>query len=106
METIIIKHLTQVKTFRCLNVICRARTTLDYPDSPVEPFRDLLCGRMRRIRVRIEEIAITPDLRGDYVNDKQFKRQFQLWLNGVWQEKDQHLAAMRGEMAPAAVVND
>lgn len=24
--------------------------TLDYPDSPVEPFRDLLCGRMRRIR--------------------------------------------------------
>lgn len=49
--------------------------------------------------------AITPDLRGDYVNDKQFKRQFQLWLNGVWQEKDRHLAAMRGEMAPAAAVN-
>lgn len=78
--------------------------TLDYPDSSQQPFRDLLCGRMRRIRVRIEEIAITPDLRGDYVNDKQFKRQFQLWLNDLWQQKDQHLAAMRGETstAPAA----
>ncbi len=70
--------------------------TLDYPDSPDRPFRDLLFGRMRRIRVRIDEIAITPELRGNYVTDKQFKRQFQLWLNDVWLQKDQHLAQMKG----------
>ncbi len=51
---------------------------------------------MRRIRVRIDEIAITPELRGNYVTDKQFKRQFQLWLNDVWLQKDQHLAQMKG----------
>ncbi len=50
---------------------------------------------MKRIQVRIEELAITPELRGDYVNDKQFKRNFQLWLNQVWHKKDLELAQMK-----------
>ncbi|MFC3912804.1 acyltransferase [Pseudaeromonas sharmana] len=80
--------------------------TLDYPDCSGHPFRDLLCGRISRIRVRIDEIAITPDLRGDYVNDKQFKRQFQLWLNDVWQQKDAHLVQMKEQEAqPSAASN-
>ncbi|HAS8133983.1 TPA: acyltransferase, partial [Vibrio vulnificus] len=29
--------------------------------------------------------------KGDYFNDKPYKRQFQLWLGDVWQEKDQLL---------------
>lgn len=70
--------------------------TLNYPDNREHPFRDLLCGRMRRIQVHIEEIAITPELRGDYVNDKPFKRDFQLWLNQLWQEKDQRLEQQLG----------
>lgn len=69
--------------------------TLDYPDNREHPFRDLLCGRMKRIQVHIEEIAITPELRGDYVNDKPFKRDFQLWLNQLWQEKDRRLAQLK-----------
>ena len=75
--------------------------TLDYPDNREQPFRDLLCGRMKRIQVRIEEIAITPELRGDYVNDKQFKRSFQLWLNQVWLKKDQELAQMKSGLSQA-----
>lgn len=50
---------------------------------------------MKRIQVHIEEIAITPELRGDYVNDKPFKRDFQLWLNQLWQEKDRRLAQLK-----------
>ena len=52
---------------------------------------------MKRIQVCIDEIAITPELRGDYVNDKPFKRNFQLWLNQVWHAKDEQLAQMAGE---------
>ena len=69
--------------------------TLDYPDNQQHPFRDLLCGRMQRIRVRIDEVPITAELRGDYINDKQFKRQFQLWLNELWQTKDAQLDALK-----------
>ena len=74
--------------------------TLDYPDNLQHPFRDLLCGRMKRIRVRIEEVPITSQLRGDYINDKQFKRQFQLWLNGLWQAKDLQLTAIKNADTP------
>lgn len=75
--------------------------TLNYPDSQDKPFRDLLCGRMRRIQVRIEEITITPELRGDYVNDKQYKRSFQLWLNQLWRDKDAVLDEMMTATKPA-----
>ena len=71
--------------------------TLAYPDNREHPFRDLLCGRMKRIQVCIDEIVITPELRGDYVNDKPFKRNFQLWLNQVWHAKDAQLAQMADE---------
>ena len=74
--------------------------TLDYPDNQQHPFRDLLCGRMKRIRVRIEEVPITSQLRGDYINDKQFKRQFQLWLNGLWQAKDLQLTTIKNADTP------
>ncbi len=55
---------------------------------------------MKRIRVRIEEVPITSQLRGDYINDKQFKRQFQLWLNGLWQAKDLQLTTIKNADTP------
>ena len=80
--------------------------TLAYPDNSEHPFRDLLCGRMKRIQVCIDEIAITPELRGDYVNDKPFKRNFQLWLNQIWQAKDEQLTAMaHGEFKSASATS-
>ncbi len=30
-----------------------------------------------------------------HINDKQFKRQFQLWLNELWQTKDAQLDALK-----------
>ena len=50
--------------------------------------------------MRIEEVPITSQLRGDYINDKQFKRQFQLWLNGLWQAKDLQLTAIKNADTP------
>jgi hypothetical protein len=31
---------------------------------------------------------------GDYLQDPQFKREFQNWLNRLWHQKDQDLARM------------
>ncbi|HEI8868638.1 acyltransferase [Serratia sp. AKBS12] len=70
---------------RVLNV------TLHYPDNSQRPFLDMLCGRLKRVVVRIDTLPIDATLHGDYFNDKHFKRQFQLWLNALWLEKDRLL---------------
>ncbi len=69
--------------------------TLLYPDNHEHPFMDMLCGRLKRIIVRIECLPIDETLHGDYFNDKLFKRKFQLWLNTLWQEKDRLLEKLR-----------
>lgn len=65
--------------------------TLCYPDNHTRPFYDMLSGRLTRIVVRINLVPIGEELHGDYVNDKNFKRGFQRWLNGLWEEKDSQL---------------
>ena len=65
--------------------------TLCYPDNHTRPFYDMLSGRLTRIVVRINLAPIGEELHGDYVNDKNFKRGFQRWLNGLWEEKDRQL---------------
>ncbi|HBQ6668538.1 TPA: acyltransferase [Klebsiella pneumoniae] len=65
--------------------------TLCYPDNHTRPFYDMLSGRLTRIVVRINLVPIGQELHGDYVNDKNFKRGFQRWLNGLWEEKDRQL---------------
>ena len=65
--------------------------TLCYPENNTRPFYDMLSGRLTRIVVRINLIPIGEELHGDYVNDKNFKRGFQRWLNGLWEEKDRQL---------------
>lgn len=62
--------------------------TLLYPDNQSQPFLDILCGRMKRITIRVETLLISDNIHGDYLNNKIYKRQFQLWLNQLWQDKD------------------
>ncbi len=65
--------------------------TLCYPENNQKPFYDMLSGRLTRIVVRISLEPVTEELHGDYVNDKNFKRRFQRWLNRIWEEKDRQL---------------
>ena len=65
--------------------------TLCYPDNHTRPFYDMLSGRLTRIVVRVNLVPVAEDLHGDYVNDKNFKRRFQRWLNELWEEKDRQL---------------
>lgn len=74
--------------------------TLAYPANPDSPFKDLLMGRMQRIVVEVSLLPVDEQVRGDYFNDKKFKRQFQLWLANVWQNKDAQLAAVYTSRQP------
>lgn len=65
--------------------------TLCYPENNQKPFYDMLSGRLTRIVVRVSLEPVTEELHGDYVNDKNFKRRFQRWLNRIWEEKDRQL---------------
>lgn len=49
---------------------------------------DFACGRFDKIVVRYELLPITPDLIGDYYNDRNFRAHIQQWLNGIWQNND------------------
>lgn len=62
--------------------------TLAYPDNLETPFKDMLMGRMKRIVVRIEVLPVDENVRGDYFNDKPYKRRFQHWLGARWAAKD------------------
>lgn len=68
--------------------------TLAYPDNIEKPFQDMLMGRMSKIVVKIRLLPLDEQVTGDYFNDKRYKRQFQLWLSNIWQEKDQQLQAI------------
>ncbi|MWU81530.1 acyltransferase, partial [Escherichia coli] len=59
------------------------------------PFYDMLSGKLTRIAVRVDLLPIDTELHGDYVNYKNFKRRFQLWLNTLWKEKDEQIAELK-----------
>ncbi len=49
---------------------------------------EFACGRFEKIIVRYELLPITPDLIGDYYNDRNFRAHIQQWLNGIWERND------------------
>lgn len=66
-------------------------TTLNYPNNayPHKPFIDLLKGRLTDICADIRLVKITPELVGDYLNDKNFKHEFTMHMREVWKHKDE-----------------
>ncbi|MDO6445297.1 acyltransferase [Colwellia sp. 1_MG-2023] len=65
--------------------------TLYYPDG-TPTFIDFICGRVKEVRVDIGIKDIDQSLKGDYVNDRAHKIQFQKWVNQLWLDKDAKLA--------------
>lgn len=63
-------------------------TTLYYESRHGNSLWNFLCGRVDRIYVRYELLQMTPELKGDYYNDRQYRQAFQQWLNCLWKEKD------------------
>jgi 1-acyl-sn-glycerol-3-phosphate acyltransferase len=64
--------------------------TIYYPDG--EPnFLDFLSGKIKRVNIAIETQNIGDSLKGDYVNDRAYKIQFQKWVNQLWLDKDKKM---------------
>ena len=66
-------------------------TTLSYPHNayPNKPFIDLLKGRLTDICADIRLVKVSPELVGDYLNDKNFKHEFTMHMREVWKQKDE-----------------
>lgn len=63
---------------------------------------DLLADRVPEVRVQVRQRPIPVELTGgDYQNDREFRVRFQQWMNGLWRDKDDDLAAMLADGAAA-----
>jgi len=67
--------------------------TIVYPDG-VKSFWDFVCGKIGEIRVRVETLPVSREIIGDYVNNAEFRENFQKWINSVWQQKDMRIDAI------------
>ena len=71
--------------------------TIHYPDG-VPSFWDLLCGRMRRVVVKLEQLDIPRQFLGrDYDQDAGYRAEFQAWVNQLWERKDALLSELHNE---------
>jgi len=77
--------------------------TIAYPGGPWK-FWDFLCGKVREIRVHVEELPVTRDLIGNYVEDHHYRERFQRWLNELWEAKDRRIDEMMGRIAAGHVM--
>ena len=67
--------------------------TIVYPDGS-KNFWALLCGKIRKIKVRVRSLPVSAELLGDYTNDGHFRAGLQLWLNNIWAEKNRYIEEM------------
>jgi 1-acyl-sn-glycerol-3-phosphate acyltransferase len=74
--------------------------TIAYPDGG-KSFWRFLCGEVKEIKVRVRAFEITPELQGDYFNDREYRTRFQGWLNALWTEKDRCIEELLAEGRPA-----
>ena len=62
--------------------------TIVYPGGAPD-FWDFLCGRMRRVQVRVQTLSVPRHLAiGDYASDPAVRDAFQQWMQQIWQDKD------------------
>jgi 1-acyl-sn-glycerol-3-phosphate acyltransferase len=65
--------------------------TIVYPDG-IPGFGDFLCGKVKRITVRMRTIEIPKSLlHGDYENDPAFRDAMHKWVQELWNEKDKQI---------------
>lgn len=65
--------------------------TIVYPDG-IPSFGSFMQGGVKRIIVRAQELPIPKEfLSGDYENDANYRKNFQLWITKMWQDKDKQI---------------
>lgn len=65
--------------------------TIVYPDG-IPGFGDFLCGRVKRITVRMRTMEIPKELlHGNYEEDPAFRDAMHKWVQNLWREKDKQI---------------
>lgn len=76
--------------------------TIVYPDG-APGFWDFLCGRVKRIIVRMQSLPIPKQFIGaDYENHDGSREAFQQWIYEVWLEKDRLIGELLAEAKPVS----
>lgn len=74
--------------------------TVVYPQARIPGFWDLISGQVPRVIVDIQIRELEPALwQGDYENDPAYRESVQNWVNQLWVEKDERIAALRGDVS-------
>ncbi len=69
--------------------------TIVYPDG-APGFWAMCCGKFDHIIIEIRTRPVESWMtEGDYINDREFRREFHQWLTQIWQEKDEKISAIR-----------
>lgn len=66
--------------------------TLIYPENQGHIALDMLMGKLTKVVVHAEVLAVNEAVIGDYFNDAAFRDGFQQWLNQRWQLKDAYIS--------------
>lgn len=75
--------------------------SIHYP-SGVPTFWQFMQGKLKTCNIEIRHREIPSDLlNGDYLSDSQYRDSFKLWVEGIWQEKDERLAQLSAEVDAA-----
>jgi 1-acyl-sn-glycerol-3-phosphate acyltransferase len=67
--------------------------TLVYPNG-IPSFWDYLGGKVKEVKVHIRVLPISEERIGNYLEDEDFRKAFQLWVNEIWLQKDQQIEVM------------
>lgn len=74
--------------------------TIVYPEGR-PTFLDLIGGRVHQVRVHIRELPIPRELiGGDYENDAEYRKRFQLWISEIWSDKDALIERLHATPSP------
>lgn len=77
--------------------------TVVYPQERIPGFWDLISGNLPKVIIDFQTRELSADLwQGDYENDPLLRQQIQDWVNQLWSEKDQRIAALRSESESTA----
>jgi len=69
--------------------------TIAYPQGTPTMW-GFLCGQAGQVCVRVKEVPVDEELKGDFGRDKAFRRRFISWQKDLWTEKDKTLGELLG----------
>jgi 1-acyl-sn-glycerol-3-phosphate acyltransferase len=65
--------------------------TIAYPENSGHPMLEMLSGEMTHIVVDVCVLPVSDEIIGNYFDNLSFRENFQVWLNALWESKNQRM---------------